>query len=222
MRRVIAIDGPAGAGKSSVSRALAERLGFSYIDTGAMYRAVGVLAAETGIALDDDAGLGRLLGGLTFGVDGARVTVNDRDMSDVIRRSDAGELASQVSTRPAVRTRLVELQRRLAEGFDVVMEGRDIGTVVFPDAELKVYLTATAEERGRRRGIELRARGEAVDDDALVAGLRKRDARDAGRAVAPLRAADGAIELDTSSLSFEAVVDHLEGLARARMRRPGT
>ena len=215
-RRVIAIDGPAGAGKSSVSRALAARLGFTYVDTGAMYRAVGVLADEAGIALDDDAALERLLAGLAFAVDGPQVTVNGRDMSDVIRRGDAGELASRVSTRPVVRAGLVELQRRLGEAADVVMEGRDIGTVVFPHAQLKVFLTATAEERARRRGLELRARGETVDDAALVAGLQQRDARDAGRPIAPLRPAESAVDLDTSALSLDAVVDHLERLARAR------
>ena len=137
MHYVIAIDGPAGAGKSSVSRALAARLGFTYVDTGAMYRAVGVLADEAGIALDDDVGLQHLLEQLVFAAEGERLTVNGRDMSIVIRRGDAGELASRVSTRPAVRSRLVALQQQLGVTADVVMEGRDIGTVVFPEAQLK-------------------------------------------------------------------------------------
>lgn len=216
MGRVIAIDGPAGAGKSSVSRAVAERLGFTYVDTGAMYRAVGVLASERGIALDDDAALQAMVHRLRFRLAGPQLTVDGRDMSDIIRRGDAGELASKVSTRPAVRECLVDLQRRLGDDADLVMEGRDIGTVVFPKAELKVFLTATASERARRRALELRARGEVVDEAALAAGLQQRDTRDASRPIAPLRPADGALELDTSALSFTQVVDHLERLARER------
>lgn len=222
MRRVISIDGPAGAGKSSVSQALAERLGFTYVDTGAMYRAVGVLAHEAGIALDDDAALSALLATLEFAVAGHRLTVNGRDMSDVIRRGDAGELASRVSTRPAVRARLVELQRQLGETADVVMEGRDIGTVVFPDAQLKVFLTASPAERARRRALDLRARGEIVDEAELAAGLAQRDARDSQRAIAPLRPAPGAVELDSSPLTLDGVVAELETLARARFAATGS
>ena len=219
MPYVIAIDGPAGAGKSSVSRALAARLGFTYVDTGAMYRAVGVLADEAGIALDDDVRLQQLLDQMAFAAEGERLTVNGRDMSIVIRRGDAGELASRVSTRPAVRNRLVALQQQLGATADVVMEGRDIGTVVFPDAELKVFLTATATERARRRALDLAAHGERVDEAALVLSLEQRDRRDSERAIAPLRPAPAAVTLDTSALPFDAVVDQLEHLARARGAR---
>src|SRR5262245_35614283 len=162
-RPVVAIDGPAGAGKTSASRALARRLGFAHVDTGAMYRAVGVLAEEQGVALDDDATLARLVEGLSFELadGGERLLVvgrdlqggdlGRRDLSDAIRGPHAGELASRVSTRPPVRERLVALQRALAAGGGIVMEGRDIGTVVFPDAPAKLFLTADAPERARRR-----------------------------------------------------------------------
>lgn len=213
---VVAVDGPAGAGKSSASRALAARLGFRHVDTGAMYRAVGVLAAERGIALDDDAALGALVAGLRFAAEGDRLRVDGRDVSVAIRRPDAGELASRVSTRGVVRDRLVFLQRGLAGPPGLVMEGRDIGTIVFPDAPLKVYLTAAPGERARRRALELRARGEAVDEVALAADLAARDRRDSARAHSPLRPADDAVVLDTSRLTLDEVVAALLDLARAR------
>src|SRR5262245_56446828 len=185
---VVAVDGPAGAGKSTASRALADRLGYAYVDTGAMYRAVGVLAHERGVPFDDDAALDRLVRSLTFELrdGGAGLAVDGRDISQAIRRGDAGELASRVSTRLVVRERLVDLQRRLGAG-GVVMEGRDIGTVVFPDAPVKFYLAAVPAERARRRATELRARGETVDETALAADLEARDRRDSGRAESPLR-----------------------------------
>jgi cytidylate kinase len=219
--RVIAVDGPAGAGKSTSSRALARRLGFAYVDTGAMYRAVGVLAWERGLGLDDDAALAQLAAALRFEIDpgGDRLVVDGRDLSTIIRRADAGELASRVSERPVVRERLVALQRRLGEAGGVVMEGRDIGTVVFPDAALKLYLTADADTRARRRAAELRGRGETVDEAVLARDLAARDRRDSGRASSPLRPAADAVVLDTTRLALEAVVDEMERLARARLGR---
>jgi len=218
VRPVIAIDGPAGAGKSSASRALARRLGFQYVDTGAMYRAVGVIAAEQGVSFEDDQALATLVDGLTFegtpGGDG--LTVNGRDLSATIRRPDAGELASRVSTRPVVRERLVALQRRLGAAGGVVMEGRDIGTVVFPDAPVKLYLTADPKERARRRALELRARGETVDEAALAAEIAARDRRDQSRPTAPLRPADDAVVVDTTTLTLDEVVEHLAGVVRSR------
>jgi cytidylate kinase len=160
---VVAIDGPAGAGKSTASRGLAARVGFRHDDTGAMYRVVGVLARDGGIAPDDDERLRRLVDGIEFDEAGERIVVGGRDLTLAIREGDAGDWASKVSTRPVVRQRLVALQRRLGDRGDVVMEGRDIGTVVFPDAPVKVFLTASARERARRRAAELRGRGEAVD-----------------------------------------------------------
>jgi CMP/dCMP kinase len=220
---VVAVDGPAGAGKSSACRALARRLGFTYVDTGAMYRAVGVLADERGIALDDDGALAALVGGLTFELPagGTRLVADGRDLTDAIRDARAGELASRVSTRPVVRTRLVELQRALGRGGSVVMEGRDIGTVVFPEATVKLYLTAEPRERARRRARELEARGETVDVEALARDLAARDARDQGRAHSPLRPAEDAVTLDTTSLDLDGVVDAMERVVRGRPNVPG-
>jgi len=215
-RRVVAIDGPAGAGKSSASRGLAARLGFAYVDSGAMYRAVGVLAQEGGIALDDDAALERLIDGLRIDAAGDRLIVGGRDLSLAVRSAVAGELASRVSMRPVVRSHLVALQRRLGAGGDVVMEGRDIGTVVFPDAGLKIFLTASPEERARRRARELAARGEAADERQLAADIARRDRRDSERALSPLRPAADAVIIDTSGVDLAAVVARLEALARAR------
>jgi len=220
MRRlVITVDGPAGAGKSTASRALAERLGYAYVDTGAMYRAVGVVAHERGVPLDDDEALAGLLAALRFELcgGGGGMAVDGRDVSQAIRRPEAGELASRVSTRPIVRDRLVAMQRELAAAGGVVMEGRDIGTVVCPDAPLKIYLTATPAERARRRAVELRARGETVDEAALAADLAARDHRDSTRTVAPLRPAADAELLDTTDLPFDAVVERMAALAQARL-----
>jgi len=216
---VVTIDGPAGAGKSSASRALAGRLGFAHVDTGAMYRAVGVLAHERGIPLDDDPKLGALLAAWRFELDTSTGTilVDGRDLSTVIRRPDAGELASRVSTRPIVRERLVALQRRLGAGGGVVMEGRDIGTVVFPDALVKLYLIASPEVRAGRRARELRAAGETVDEAVLARELAARDRRDAERAHSPLRPAADAVVIDTSAMPLDAVVDAMEAIARPRL-----
>jgi cytidylate kinase len=217
--RVVTIDGPAGAGKSSASRALAERLGFAHVDTGAMYRAVGVVAHERGIRLDDDAALAALLAAWRFELDpqSGAILVDGRDLSTMIRRPDAGQLASRVSTRAVVRERLVALQRQLGAGGGVVMEGRDIGTVVFPDALVKLYLTASPEERAGRRARELRAVGEQVDEAALARDLAERDLRDAERAHSPLRPAPDAVVVDTTTLSLDAVVDAMEAIARPRL-----
>jgi len=215
---VITVDGPAGAGKSSASRTLARRLGFAHVDTGAMYRAVGVLARERGIAPDDPAALGQLVADLDIELagDGAQVLVGGRDLAEAIRRPEAGEWASRVSAQGVVRERLVALQRALGRAGDLVMEGRDIGTVVFPDAPVKFYLTADPAARARRRAGELRARGETVDEAALARELAERDRRDAGRAHSPLRAAPDAIVVDTTPLVLEAVVDVMERVARER------
>jgi len=213
---VVAVDGPAGAGKSSACRALARRLGFTYVDTGAMYRAVGVLAAERGVDPDDAAALARLVARLDFALAGERLLVAGRDLSAAIRRPDAGDLASRVSTQPVVRQRLVALQRALGAAGGVVMEGRDIGTVVFPDASVKLYLDAKPAARAARRAAELRARGETVDEAALARELAERDRRDAGRAHSPLRPAPDAVVLDTTLLTLEQVVESMERVVRAR------
>ena len=220
MKPVIAIDGPAGAGKSTVSRRLAQELGLRYVDTGAMYRVVGVLADERGIALDDGAALAALCDGLDLrfeeSSDGMRVIADGRDLSRAIRTASAGQLASKVSVLPAVRARLVARQRAMAAGGGVVMEGRDIGTVVLPDAAVKVYLVAGAAERARRRCAELVARGEAADVAQVTREIEERDRRDESRAASPLKPAGDALLVDTSSDSVEAVVARVRALVAAR------
>ncbi len=217
---VIAIDGPAGAGKSTVSRRLAHELGLRYVDTGAMYRVVGVLADRAGIGLDDSAALAALCDGLELRfeeqADGSHVIANGDDCSRAIRSAAAGQLASKVSLLPAVRTRLVALQRRLGAGGGVVMEGRDIGTVVLPDATVKIFLVASAAERARRRCADLAARGEAADLDAVRREIEERDRRDQSRAHSPLVPAAGAVLVDTTRESIEAVVARVRALVAAR------
>lgn len=216
---VVAIDGPVGSGKSTVARAVAERLGWLYLDTGAMYRGVGVLAAERGVPLDDEEAVATVAAAadLRFDREG-RLWAGGRDLSEAIRTLAAGEAASRVSALPAVRRLLVARQRELARDADVVMEGRDIGTVVFPDAALKVFLTARPEVRARRRAAELRARGEDVDDATVLAALLERDRRDSARAVAPLRQAPDAVVVDTSEMSLEEVVETVLALVKERVR----
>ncbi|HXJ37493.1 MAG TPA: (d)CMP kinase [Candidatus Eisenbacteria bacterium] len=211
---VVAIDGPAGAGKSTASRALADRLGFRHIDTGAMYRVVGVLARDRGVAPDDDEALRRLVDGIAFDEVGERIVVGGQDLSRAIREGDAGEWASKVSTRPVVRERLVALQRRVGLAGDCVMEGRDIGTVVFPDAPVKVFLSAAPRERARRRAVDLRTQGEHVDEEALAEAITERDRRDSERATSPLRPAADAVILDTTTMTLDAVVGRLEAMVR--------
>lgn len=183
---VVAIDGPTGSGKSVVARLVAERLGFLYLDTGAMYRAIGLLATEAGADLGDEEAVARIAhtADLAFAIDG-RLFAGDRDVSDSLRTLEMASAASRVSALPEVRRLLTERQRVLGGEGDIVMEGRDIGTVVFPDAAVKVFLTARPEVRAHRRGEELRAKGQRVDDTDVLAALLERDERDATRAVAP-------------------------------------
>jgi cytidylate kinase len=218
VKPVVAVDGPASAGKSSASKGLAERLGFRHVDTGAMYRVVGVLARDGGIAADDDGALRRLVDGIVFDRVDEEIVAGGRNLTRAIREGDAGDWASKVSTRPVVRERLVALQRRLGAGGGVVMEGRDIGTVVFPDASVKVFLTAAPRERARRRAVELRAKGEVVDEEALAVAIAERDRRDSERAEAPLRPAADAVVLDTSGLDLASVIDRLVALVEPHLR----
>jgi cytidylate kinase len=208
---VIAIDGPAGAGKSSVARAVAEELGFTYLDSGAMYRALALAALEGGVGLDDGEALGRLAAGLEIVLDGRRALLGERDVSAAIREPGVTAAASRVSVHPRVREAMVERQRQLIAAADYVAEGRDIGTVVSPEAPLKVFLTASDEERARRRAAQT---GE--DLESVLDAQRRRDARDTEREHGALRAAADAVELDTTGLGLEEVVGRVVALARER------
>lgn len=216
----IAIDGPASSGKGTVARQVARALGYAYVDTGAMYRCVGLVALRRGVDMHDGLGLGTLADGLhlafSWSVDGLRVELDGEDVSDEIRSEEVGQAASTVGTHAQVRAALLGLQRGLGSDGGVVMDGRDIGTVILPDAELKVFLDASVEERARRRHAELCRRGLDVQLDAVLAELRTRDAQDSGRAVAPLRAADDAVVVDSTGLAPNSVVAAVLRLARDR------
>lgn len=208
---VIAIDGPAGAGKSTVARAVAAALDFTYLDSGAMYRCVALAGIERGVDLDDAEAMGALARSLRVELDGERVELDGRDVSAAIRESRVTEASSRVSVHPAVREAMVEGQRGLVDSGRYVAEGRDIGTVVSPEAPLKVFLTASAEERARRRAAQT---GE--DETAVLAAQRERDERDKTREHSALRAADDAVEIDTTGLGLGEVVGRIVELARQR------
>ena len=221
---IVAVDGPAGSGKSTATRLLAERLGFLWLDTGAMYRAVAWALREAGRPDPTDGEAAALLPGLPlrFSVEGRRLLVRhgDRVLADELRTAEMSEGASRVSRLPAVRAYLTARQRELAAGTDIVAEGRDMGTVVFPEAELKVFLTADAETRAERRCREYREKGTPCDAAAVLRDMRARDEADCSRALAPLAPAPGAVTLDTSGLAIEKVVSRLLSLAAsARERR---
>lgn len=230
----IAIDGPAGAGKSSVAQAVARELGYLYIDTGAMYRAVAYRALKAGLDCQRDAAaigelaptIGELAGTLRFEFrnegderrplgEGRRLFVDGEDVSEIIRTPEVGNLSSPVSAIPAVREHLVAEQRRMATDGGTLMEGRDIGTVVLPSAEVKIFLTASPEERARRREAQLRGKGIIQPYDEILADIRARDERDSTRAVAPLRPADDARLLDTDNLTQEEAIARIVEMARA-------
>jgi cytidylate kinase len=217
---IVAIDGPAGAGKSTVARQLARRLGFSMIDTGAIYRSVALAAQRDGIAWDDDRGLGELLDrGLRLAFDGERVLLAGEDVSEAIRTPEMSRGASVVSARPVVRQKLLQLQRDLGRTASrgAVLEGRDIGTVVFPDAQVKFFLTASDEARAGRRHAELVEKGVEVPLSEVLADQRRRDRDDSERAIAPLKAAPDAIRVDTTGLDLDQVVERCFREASARL-----
>ncbi|MGV3721621.1 MAG: (d)CMP kinase [Actinomycetota bacterium] len=219
-RPIVAIDGPAGSGKSTVARKLASRLGYIYIDSGAMYRSVAWTARQRNVAWDDSDELAviALQMDLQFQPDGERprVVVNGEDVSLAIRSPEIDEGSSRVSRWPSVRAALVTKQREMAEQGGVVMEGRDIGTVVFPHARAKFFLTASLQERARRRAAELVARGEKGDQRQVLADVVERDRRDTEREHAPLLKADDALEVVTDGLAIDEVVDRLEKVVRER------
>lgn len=221
---IVAIDGPAGAGKSTVAKALAERLGFSLVDTGAIYRCVAFKAHTEGIALDDDERLGPLVDGLnvSFEMTGAtsHVFLDGQDVSQAIRTPANSLAASRVAQRPTVRARLLGLQRRLgrAAGRGAVLEGRDIGTVVFPDADVKVFLVADPRVRAARRHEELEAKGVSSSLEEVLSEQNLRDREDSEREVAPLRPAADAVKIDSSALDALSVVERIESLVQARLK----
>jgi cytidylate kinase len=210
---IITIDGPAGSGKSTISRAIAARFSYAYLDTGAMYRAVGLQASLAGIDPQDEKLLGEILACLDLQIlpgDGdSRVILNKNDVSLEIRTPEMGMMASKVSAMPVVRKKLTEIQQKIGTGSSIVVEGRDMGTVVFPQAKHKFYLDATPEERARRRTVQLEEKGIPADYEEILAQTRKRDYNDSNRELAPLRPAQDATIIDSSAMTINDVVEFI-------------
>jgi cytidylate kinase len=217
---VIAIDGPAGAGKSTVARKLAERLGLLYVDSGATYRAAALRVVKAGVSPDDEAAVAELVAGadiqFAVGDSGPQILLDGEDVTVAIRSPEVSLAAAKVSRYPAVRQKMVDLQRRFARGRGVVMEGRDIGTVVFPPADLKVFLTAAPEERARRRLSDDQQRGQAVSLPQTIAAIERRDQLDTERKISPLIPAPDAIEVDSTQLTADQVVERILRIIRER------
>lgn len=218
---IIAIDGPAGSGKSTVAKRVAVALGFHYLDTGAMYRAIAWRALESGVDLHDESGVAAVSGSfsITFAHEPgealpSRVFVGEVDVTEAIRAPRIDDAVSTVAKYPQVRAAMVDVQREIGRSSDIVVEGRDIGTVVFPDAQVKVFLTASAAERARRRAVQHGDSGLEVDTAQVLKAIEKRDEADSSREVAPLVAASDAIELDTTGLTIDEVVERIAALAR--------
>ena len=218
----IAVDGPAGAGKSTIAKTLAKELGYVYVDTGAMYRAMAYYFLQQGIDKDDEAAI-------TAAVDGADVTIryedgaqqvllNGENITGYLRTEQVGNMASATSIYPSVRTKLVALQQKLAKTTDVIMDGRDIGTCVLPDAQVKIYLTASVETRAKRRYNELVEKGEPADLEKIAADIQERDDRDMHREMSPLRQAEDAVLVDSSEMSIDEVVAAIRAIADEKRR----
>lgn len=214
MSKQIAIDGPAGAGKSTIAKKVASDLSFVYVDTGAMYRSIGLYMLKKGIDIHDKDAVEKASQDADVRlqyIDGTQhVLLNGEDVSREIREEEVGKAASVVSAYPQVRANLTALQKRLAETENVVMDGRDIGTCVLPDAFLKIYLTASPEVRGRRRFLELKEKGENPDLNEIIEDIRKRDQADMTREISPLKKADDAVEIDSSEMTIDEVVKAIE------------
>jgi len=216
-RIVVAIDGPAGAGKSTIAKRVASRLQFTYIDTGAMYRAVALWALRQKVGFDDMHRLEQLALAAGIDLEPGRILLNGEDVTEAVRHADVSNGASRIAVIPGVRRAMVAKQREIGHRMSVVMEGRDIGTVVFPDADVKIYLDAAVPERVRRRLQELRAKGDTISETALTSQIRERDQRDSTRADAPLSQAPDAIYLDSTGMSVDDVVEAILKLVRSRV-----
>lgn len=216
----VAIDGPSGAGKSTVARAAAAKLGYVYVDTGAMYRSIGLAVCRKGIAGEDTEGIKATLPGIDIRLtyqDGAqRVLLNGEDVSEVIRTPEISYYASKVSAVPEVRQFLLETQRNMAKNGNILMDGRDIGTVILPDAPVKIFLTASAQARAERRYKELVDKGQQVTMDGILHDINERDKQDMTRAVAPLKQADDAVLLDTSELTLDESIEAVLRIIREK------
>jgi len=219
---IITIDGPAGAGKSSVSRRLAAELGFTYLDSGAMYRALALYMLEKGVDIEDEAQVIRHLKDVNLQFRNNHIYLNSRDVSDLIRTPEIDAAASAVSRIPAVRKRLTHLQRIIGMQGDIVADGRDMGTVVFPEATYKFFLTASPEERARRRMAQLGEKGNNLPKlEIILQQIKKRDKADSIRKVAPLKAADDALVIDSTGLSFEQVVKRILDFIKEKRKKSG-
>ncbi|MBQ3038117.1 MAG: (d)CMP kinase [Clostridia bacterium] len=216
----IAIDGPAGAGKSSISKEVAKRLGLVYVDTGAMYRACGVYALENGIEITDEEitpHLDKINIDISYEEDGQHIFLNGVDVSKRIREPDATIASSKIAVIPSVRLKLVELQRKIANEKSVIMDGRDIGTYVLPDADFKIFLTASVAERAKRRYLEMKQKGMQCEISKVIEDIEFRDKNDSEREFAPLRQAEDAILVDTSELSYEESCDVLYSMVKEKL-----
>jgi cytidylate kinase len=216
---VIAVDGPAASGKGTIAAGVARALGFHYLDSGALYRLVALKALNAGVALDDETGLADVAAAMSFQLGEDRTVLDGTDVSVAVRSEAVSAAASRVAALPKVRAALLPRQRAFRQRPGLVADGRDMGTVVFPDAPVKVYITASPEERAKRRYKQLIEKGNSVNLDSLLRDIRERDARDSGRAAAPLKAAAGAFFLDTTSLPIEAGIAFV--LERYRALSPG-
>lgn len=214
----IAIDGPAGAGKSTIAKLAAKELGFLYVDTGAMYRSIALYFIENIVSLDDEAAIANACSNINIEIkyeDGVQqVYLNGKNVSLEIRQEQVGNMASKVAAKKAVRDKLLSLQRDIAADNDVIMDGRDIGTFVLPNAEIKIYLTASVKTRAKRRYDELVSKGESPDINKIEADIEQRDYQDMNREIAPLKQADDAIFLDTSDMNIEQVVAYICNLTK--------
>lgn len=217
----IAIDGPAGAGKSTIAKKVAKELGYIYVDTGALYRAIAYYLLTNQIDIDNEESLtkacDRITIRITYEQDAQQVYLNEENVTSYLRTEETGNMASKSSAKPQVRAALLDLQRNMAKEYDVVMDGRDIGTNVLPDAEVKIYLTASSKERAKRRYKELVEKGETADFDKIEADIIERDNRDMNRAIAPLKQAEDAVLVDSSDMSIAQVVDTILTSAKNKL-----